>query len=321
MEFWTKKFNNTQAGTHDFDKTWLDRLLIVTEKRLFIVTRKDLGSEDDNKDKGRLSKQQLIDAELEIVDSIPMEEIISVQVEREAGVWDENPHSATETPGASVIQRAIKTLASLRRKYRKRQDDEEVAEEDRRAAQQAVERNLWASLKQPPTSAEPERSRPGRIPPAHPDFCEPILRIETDPSGFNRGQTYYFLLRKQDCPCLDIVHGLAPLRNRTDAEFLAARFAALAARRGAEHARETRFLRLQRRLRRAWDSVAFNLAVLLLIASNFVFTVAQLENKDPQQQSFFEHVDLAYTIIFALGARARARRCHYQCQYRLAGRY
>jgi hypothetical protein len=29
----------------------------------------------------------------------------------------------------------------------------------------------------------------------------------------------------------------------------------------------------------------------------------QLENKDPDRQPFFENVDLAYTIIFAIGAK------------------
>ena len=33
----------------------------------------------------------------------------------------------------------------------------------------------------------------------------------------------------------------------------------------------------------------------------FVSYRTQLENKDPEKQPFYEQVDLAYTIIFALG--------------------
>jgi hypothetical protein len=62
-----------------------------------------------------------------------------------------------------------------------------------------------------------------------------------------------------------------------------------------------RFLRLQRRLRRAWDSYPFNIAVLVLIVSNFVFTMEQLQNTDFARHPIFEHIDLAYTLIFTLG--------------------
>ena len=132
------------------------------------------------------------------------------------------------------------------------------------------------------------------------NFCEQILSISTAPAGFNHGQTYHFLLRKQDYSCTDGDDDI-PLRSSADAEALTARLAALAARRRAESARETRFLRLQRRLRLAWNSIPFNLAVLVLIISNFVFTVEQLQNADTARQPFFERVDLIYTIVFALG--------------------
>jgi hypothetical protein len=136
------------------------------------------------------------------------------------------------------------------------------------------------------------------------NFCEQILSIETAPSGFNRSQTYHFILRKQDYPCVDADDYL-PMQNRADASALATRLAALAARRRAESARETRFLRMQMRLCRAWNSLPFNLIVLVLIVSNFVFTVEQLQNNDPARQPFFEQVDLVYTIIFALGQHTK----------------
>ncbi len=134
-----------------------------------------------------------------------------------------------------------------------------------------------------------------------------MLRILTKPSKFNRGEPYYFLLRKQDYPCLDASEKTAPLRTRDDANALASRLAALAARRHTEHARENRFHRLQKMLRHAWNSVPFNLLVLALIVSNFAFTVMQLENKDQDMQPFYENVDLAYTIIFAVGVTHTAQ--------------
>ena len=54
-------------------------------------------------------------------------------------------------------------------------------------------------------------------------------------------------------------------------------------------------------MRHWWNSVLFNFLLLVLIVSNFAFSVMQLENKDPDMQPFFENVDFVYTIIFAIG--------------------
>ena len=44
IELWVKKFVSSQSDysdtERDFDKVWQDRLLIATEKRIFIVTKK-----------------------------------------------------------------------------------------------------------------------------------------------------------------------------------------------------------------------------------------------------------------------------------------
>ncbi len=50
-----------------------------------------------------------------------------------------------------------------------------------------------------------------------------------------------------------------------------------------------------------WNSSAFNAVVLLVIVSNFVFTVRGMENDNPDDDAFFELVDLLYTVVFALG--------------------
>ncbi len=47
------------------------------------------------------------------------------------------------------------------------------------------------------------------------DSGEPILRILTKPGEFNRGEPYYFILHKQDCPCVDAEGHTMPLRATT----------------------------------------------------------------------------------------------------------
>jgi hypothetical protein len=187
-----------------------------------------------------------------------VEEIASISIERTPGVWDDEVLHTDISLLINTFRRA-RRAASILAFDRSRLDDSSPATEEGRTAERlAMERNLLR--KSVPSSLD--------------GFCEPILRISTLPEGFNRGQSYYFLLRAQDVPCLDD-SGPIPLRTRADADALAVSLAVAAARRRGDHARETRFLRLQRRLRRAWESIPFNLAVLVLIVSNFVFTVHQ----------------------------------------------
>jgi hypothetical protein len=288
MEFWTKKFTSTSQSSHsqhECEKAWQDRLLVITEKRIFILTEKEVTNNRIKKRKSftlspnlssvnmdsSVSRSSNMDINgvrstvsvcLEIVDSIPMEEIISVSLDMDSnpGMWDYDSRDA-----------------------------------DRRNSQSdllATERSL-------------RQSRPK----TDEDSSEPMLRILTKPNKFNCGEPYYFLLPKQDYPCLDTSQNTMPLRTRSDAEALANHLAALAGRRHTEHARENRFLRLQKLLRHGWNSMPFNLLVLALIVSNFAFTVMQLENTDPDMQPFYEDVDLAYTVIFTVGAPSSRARC------------
>jgi hypothetical protein len=274
MEFWVKKFNKLSQSENESDKAWQDRLLVVTEKRIFILTEKAIIK---SKIKKRQSFTPSLNASpvrtksisptipasvcLEIVDSIPMEEIISVSLDMDSnpGVWD-NPTDTERRTSQSDFVATERSLRQLR-----------------------------------PKSTDNAR--------------EPVLRIMTKPSKFNRGEPYYFLLRQQDCPCLDASESTTPLRTREDADALIARLATLAKCRHTEHAREYRFRRLQKRLRRWWNSVPFNLVVLVLIVSNFAFTVMQLENTDPDMQPFYENVDLAYTVLFTAGAHPAHSAC------------
>jgi hypothetical protein len=272
MEFRAKKFNSTSLpfyNKHGHDKAWQDRLLVITEKRIFIITEKAKKSGDKKQTCcpttlhfNDLGAKGFGSAGLEIVDSIPMEEILSVSMDMDSdpGVW--------RYEKVDKFRQSTTNLQELERNL------------------QEIEVNL-------------RQSRPR--PTEHPEFCEPILRILTKPSKFNRGEPFYFLLGKQDFNSVEADGNVAHLHSRADAAAMTSRIASLAARRRTEHARENRFLRLQKILRHVWSSVPFNVAVLALIASNFAFTVLQLENRDPAMQPFYEDVDLAYTIIFAVG--------------------
>jgi hypothetical protein len=216
LEFWTKKFNGASVFSHttsEQDKMWQDRLLVVTEKRIFVVIEKTVkdGVEQQQELAGldkEGGKRTSCNVCMEIVDSIPLEEITSVSLDSasDPGTW--SCHEAKQS------QSNMEPFDS--------------------------ERNLRRLL----------QLRPAAIAADGP--CEPILRILTKPSKFNRGEPFHFLLPPQDLPCLDAEGGAAPLRARADAEALAGRLSALAARRRAEHARENRFRRLQKLLRAGW---------------------------------------------------------------------
>ncbi len=283
MEFWATKFNSSSS-----DNQWNDRLLIITEKRIFIAIEKavQVPKKGDEKQQAQQSSVNSIDElekssckdNMEIVDSIPMEEILSVTLDVDGlpGTW------------------SYDKMDAIRREYSNFQEVKENLKE--------IENNLreFRTESRPPRGLDLKRELlSGSDKPR--DFGEPILRILTKPGRFNHGEPYYFILHEQDCPCVDAEGQTTPLRTRDDAEALTSRLASLAARRRTEHARENRFDSMQKNLRRVWDSVAFNLLVLVLIASNFAFSVMQLENKDPDMQPFYENVDFTYTIIFAVG--------------------
>jgi hypothetical protein len=50
-----------------------------------------------------------------------------------------------------------------------------------------------------------------------------------------------------------------------------------------------------------WNSPYFNAVALSVIVSSFFFTFNDLQNVDPEMDSFYQRVDLIYTIIFAAG--------------------
>ena len=255
MEFWTKKFNLSEEASAQ-DKAWQSRLLVITEKRIFIVSEKAIDGDSQRQILPRSKSLNNKSSAMEIVDSIPMEEIASISLDlaTNPGTWGDE--AVVDSGRASASFRGNKIQQHT-----------------------IAEQNLRLS-----SSPEP---------------MAPILRILTKPSKFNRGEPYYFLLCQQDYPCIDA--DLEPLCTRADAGALANRLASLAAQWRTVHARENRFNHLQTIMRDGWNSVLFNMLVLVLIISNFGFTVIQLENKDPDMQHFYEDIDLAFTTIFAIG--------------------
>ena len=128
------------------------------------------------------------------------------------------------------------------------------------------------------------------------------FRITTHPEGFNNGYPYYFSALSQ----LRLVPGThsevkRPESKQQVVDFVSDEIAMLAEARRRAFARETRLRRLQTTLQKIWQSLFFNIIIMLLIVSNFVFTVRGMENKNPERDAFYEKVDLLYTVIFALG--------------------
>jgi hypothetical protein len=247
MEFWTKKYNSTHSTSDDTEKVWQDRLLIVTDKRIFVITLKT--KNDDKQATGwsagssfaeqasthiEQANRGLCKADLEIVDSIPVEEITYIRLESKHGGWDDDEELAPRVSHLSSCLRGVSALLG----QASAQDCPDPSPGSPSSSANCLSQ---ASYRHPaPVALDGQR--------------EPILRITTKPGGFNNGRTYYFLLRQQDHHCLEAPATAAgdgggaarrPLRDRADAEALAARLGALAARRRGEHSRETRFLRLQ----------------------------------------------------------------------------
>jgi hypothetical protein len=263
MEFWIKKFN-TVCAAPSFEDSWQDRLVVVTERRIFIITRK-FDPESDGVQKSSSSLQEKDSKLLEIVDSIPMEEIVSIQLEDDAMLVDEDDRlleergsfKGSKTDGSSQGRRLSNYLLSASHLLHKSPS----ACEDPNTTASDIH-CLRLSLTTPAAQS------------ARQNFYPSLLRISTSPGGFNHGQTYHFLVRRDNHRQLD--KSSEELLVSDDSGRLVQCIATLAERRRREHASETRFARMQQRLQAVWDSVPFNVAVLALITSNFVFTVEQV---------------------------------------------
>jgi hypothetical protein len=126
--------------------------------------------------------------------------------------------------------------------------------------------------------------------PGHTFAC---LRITTTPKGFNDGRPYYFRFGSDFDSSDNKKHSIEELaeeiRDLSDKQRQSFDF-------------QVRLQHVQATLQRVWQSTAFNSVVLALIISNFIFTVRGMESTSPDDDAFFERVDLIYTVLFALGA-------------------
>ena len=321
FELWAKKFNNKWSPKQNPDTAWHERLIIVTEKRLFIIARKQRARVHDWRARRRTSVSAPLQAAaaaataaadansgLEIVDSIPLEEIVSVDARDETDLWDDNDDPAARPPTArTLLTRSLRTASAMLDRFSVSfLSGAQCALLENGTIQGNIRKSLRGSVAKvsfhgsvaeaapisPAVAASPmaEVSRP----PAH-----QILRITTSasPDSFNRGCPYYFLLGSEsasrsadsgavrrgsaDAGAWNGLMGSSPPPipsqppppPQPQQPAAAERLMRLVARRRVEAARETRFLRLQRALRRILDSMPFNWAVLVLIVSNFAFTV------------------------------------------------
>jgi hypothetical protein len=81
LELWTKKFKSSQSSNEDIESAWQERLVIVTEKRIFLITKKQNSVSNQRAHDSPLPTPRTPKkVEYEIVDSIPMEEIISIEL-------------------------------------------------------------------------------------------------------------------------------------------------------------------------------------------------------------------------------------------------
>ncbi len=232
---------------------------------------------------------------LEIVDSIPFEEVECIRMGRPGNSDWGNNLSRTRKVVSGFLHNYFGPIANF------------LHEENRDASVAGLDTEAEKQLMGGFTDNE--------------DF-HGFLRITTKISGFNRGRPYYFMIRKDSFRSLKKPAGqndqdLTKLQDDTvakkqkqkiqddseknDLQRVCRELGILAARRQVTFKREHRFQLFQEKLKEIWNSIAFNICVLLLIGSNFAFTVEQLENKDPSRQSFFETVDLTYTVIFCAG--------------------
>jgi hypothetical protein len=302
FEVWAQKFNNKWEQNQA--PKWQERLLIVTERRIFLASKEVAKSNNE-----RSGSNQPSDKDLEIVDSIPMEEIISVELNDGSQKWTpvfvKKPPSLKKTM-QEWFQNAAEFL-NLNIKFKQMKNEQLI--DDARGMVESTEHNLSSEEIILQLTNEEK-------------YFGSLIRVVTDPEGFNRGYPFYFSVKKNSyvswkgtvhwrqardgiSRSLSLLQLKQPSKKagprKAEDRKVARRLKKLATKRRLDFKRETRFLRFQAYLQGIWNSKRLNIVVLFLIVSNFILTVQQLENNDPSRQRYFEDLDLAYTIIFSIG--------------------
>ena len=327
FEVLTKRYHHSTSHKSDAadsskDETtqelaMITELLIATEKRLFIVSH-STGVDKQNQqqhdsDFWARPLESLESESLEIIDSIPLEEVEEICV----GIADSKTVRPRSKWFSGNPQWFLERMSSFSTSDF---SSEDVPDSTPQNGPRLEDTEAEIERKLAEMASEPEWVRE----------YEGFLKISTTKKlfGFNGGRTYYFMVKKksyrlsgkssggdakQDSSAPSTTPGLD--KKEGELEQVCHKLRTLNVKRQQAYYRHHAFRLFQANLQLIWDSLAFNFCVLILIVSNFIFTVQQLENKDPSQQPYYERIDLIYTIIFCVG---NASRCPpYQLQFHI----
>jgi hypothetical protein len=271
LEVWVEKLALRSDADKLGDLIWQPRLLVLANKALFILRAANNSSNKDS---------EIDYKELEIVDSIPLHEVHTVTSIAEVrpksraapisttnSVYeDSDGHVNERNRLLGKIKSRVASISTTNSVYEDREDH--INERNR----------LLGKYDHILSNQE------------HTFAC---LRITTTPQGFNDGRPYYFRFGSYFDSSNHEKHLI---------EELAVEIRNLSEKQRQSVAFQVRVQRGQAALQRVWQSTAFNLVVLALIISNFIFTVRGMESTNPDDDAFFERIDLIYTVLFALGA-------------------
>ena len=219
-------------GTEKASEAWQEKLLLVTERRMFLISKTETAPSDAGE--GVALHDEVSSREsYEIAESIPMEEIRSIQFCSESKSWSEE-NTSTAQP-KTLAAKFLAVMDSLLQSLVGDITEDKLVGRPKLSAtdRAAFERGLWESM--------PEN--------AH-EYYPRMLRITTVQSGFNLGQDYYFLLKKGDYPYFrtsDVMDTRRLEDEKSAAEF-ERKLARLAAKYREAFYRKTRFTRLQQKM-------------------------------------------------------------------------
>jgi hypothetical protein len=249
LEFWAMKFNNKVTSDEDEDGAWQYRLIILTAERLYLITVKDSSKEKlkQPSSPGTSSATKITSQDLEIIDSIPLEEIIDIDLNGTDNLWKE-VEGERKSRTCALFNVAKKSWRSSMKHFTFGDDDPEFEKDQAVEERQKIESTL--------RTIEPVEN------------CGRVLRIITKPNGFNRGAPYYLAPNLESVAHVRGSAETGPAKyEEGNAEQLCDTLRRLAERRRTDFERSTRFVRLQASLQRVWNSLPFNLLVLALILS------------------------------------------------------
>jgi hypothetical protein len=237
LEIWVKKACK---------KGWHEKLLIVTERRIFIISKRER-EQPLTPASGDASSNAYVPetAIFEIVDSIPMEEIVSIQfIQPESSFREDNPPSSPSRPN-KLIERILAPMLALMDSLLQRLVGD--ASEDT---------PHWHACKQElhdSSASKHDELLSVPMPDDADAYFSKVLRITTVPSGFNYGQPYHLLLKQGPYPYFMTRNEIETrcLYGPDDGAQFERKLARLVGKHRDAFLRRTRFTRLQQDLQKA----------------------------------------------------------------------